>query len=215
MIGTALSIGGRILRYSLMTTLFFAVFGFLGNTLASGYQSVHAGGEQPVFDFKEFADKWTERLDNAEASIQNFASHFGVTTHAAEGARVVHVADGDTITVDVNGDRKVIRIIGADTPETKKPGEPIQCYGRAASDHTKKTLDGERVTLSYDKERTDRYGRTLAYVAHHGRDYSANLIRGGYARTLTIPPNTAHAHIYEKLQRKAKKAKRGLWGACK
>ena len=55
-------------------------------------------------------------------------------------ATVVHVADGDTIVVDVAGHTEKVRILGADTPETVDPRKPVQCYGPEASAHTKARL---------------------------------------------------------------------------
>ncbi len=73
--------------------------------------------------------------------------------------------------------------------------------------------------LAFDRERRDDYGRLLAYVytgegSGHSRFVNATLVRGGYARTLTIAPNTAHAALLTRLQKGAGRAGRGLWGAC-
>lgn len=129
-------------------------------------------------------------------------------------ARVERVVDGDTLKL-AGGDR--VRLIGVDTPETKKPGTPVQCYGKAASAFTERLVEGRRVTLTFDAEREDRYGRVLAYVARasDGLDVNAELVRRGYARTLTIAPNDAHAAEYAALQRTARRHGRGLWAACR
>jgi micrococcal nuclease len=72
------------------------------------------------------------------------------------------------------------------------------------------------VRLTLDVEPRDRYGRLLAYV--HRRDdglfVNAELVRRGYATTLTIPPNVRHAERFRTLAREARKAGRGLWSAC-
>ena len=57
-----------------------------------------------------------------------------------------------------------MRYIGVDTPESVKPGEPVQCYAKQASDFNERLVDGRRVRLRIGRERTDRYGRMLAYV---------------------------------------------------
>ena len=59
---------------------------------------------------------------------------------------------------------KKVRLIGIDTPETVKPNTPVQPYGKEASNYSKQHLNGKDVYLEYDKEKEDRYGRTLAYV---------------------------------------------------
>jgi micrococcal nuclease len=103
-----------------------------------------------------------------------------------------------------------------DTPESVKPGTPVQCYAKAASHENERLVDGERVRLRYDAEREDRYGRTLAYVyrARDGVFVNAELVRRGYARQLTIPPNVAHAGLFGRLAARARERGRGLWRAC-
>jgi len=51
-------------------------------------------------------------------------------------ARVVKVIDGDTVDVSIDGKVARVRLIGIDTPETKKPNTPIECYGPEASQRT-------------------------------------------------------------------------------
>jgi micrococcal nuclease len=126
---------------------------------------------------------------------------------------VSRVVDGDTIVLE-GGTR--VRYIGVDTPESVKPGTPVQCYAKAASRFNARLLDGERVQLRYDAERTDRYGRTLAYVyrVRDGLFINAELVRRGYATTLTIAPNVAHADEFTSLARDARRHGRGLWSSC-
>jgi micrococcal nuclease len=128
-------------------------------------------------------------------------------------ARVQRVVDGDTIVL-AGGER--VRYIGVDTPESVKPGTPVQCYAKAASHANERLVEGQRVRLRYDAERRDRYGRTLAYVyrARDGLFVNAALVRGGYATPLTIPPNVAHADEFKRLARTARRAGTGLWSAC-
>ena len=70
--------------------------------------------------------------------------------------------------------------------------------------------------LAFDAERTDRYERTLAYVFRTSDllFINATLIRGGYARTLRIKPNTEYANAFDELQKRAQEARDGLWGQC-
>src|SRR3954468_11270326 len=79
-------------------------------------------------------------------------------------ARVLRVVDGDTIAVRLDGRQERVRYIGVDTPETKKPGSPVECYGRRASAENERLVEGARVRLVADAEARDRYGRMLAYV---------------------------------------------------
>jgi micrococcal nuclease len=130
---------------------------------------------------------------------------------------VVRAVDGDTIIVESGGRTEDVRLIGMDTPETVDPQRPVGCYGPQASDYTKHLLTGRRVTLEYDRVQRDRYGRYLAYVYLDGPPrvfVDARLVALGYARTMAIPPNTAHARLFAQLERRAALAGRGLWTAC-
>jgi micrococcal nuclease len=135
-------------------------------------------------------------------------------------ARVTHVVDGDTIDVrPVNGDEETVRYIGIDTPETVKPGTPVQCGGPRAHEVNDRLVYGKTVTLRFDAERRDVYGRLLAYVylPRPGRPplfVNAELARRGLARTLTIPPNDSFAPLFARLAGRAGVRGRGLWGNC-
>jgi micrococcal nuclease len=129
-------------------------------------------------------------------------------------AVVTRVVDGDTIEVSLDGRREDVRYIGVDTPESVKPGTPVQCYGRRASEFNHRLVEGRRVALRFDHERRDDYGRLLAYAYLGHRMVNAMLLRRGYARTLTIAPNTTHAGRFARLELRAGRAGRGLWGAC-
>lgn len=127
---------------------------------------------------------------------------------------VTRVVDGDTVEVALDGGEEDVRYIGVDTPETVKPGEPVQCFGPQASRFNHRLVEGRQVRLVFDVERRDVYGRLLAYVYLGKRFLSAELVRRGLARTLTIPPDDRFAGRLERLEIAAARAGRGLWGAC-
>lgn len=148
---------------------------------------------------------------------------------ASATALVTRVVDGDTVEVRIDGEVEDVRLIGVDTPETVKPGEPVQCFGLRASGFTHRQLEGQQVRLVFGVERRDAYGRLLAYVylapttlyvsedikgRLRDRFLNAILIRRGLARSLTIPPNDRFAARFERLELAAARAGRGLWGAC-
>ena len=95
-----------------------------------------------------------------------------------------------------------------------------QRIGRGLQFAVNEGLVGDRtVTLRFDAERRDVYGRLLAYVylpRAGGRPLFVNaaLLRGGYATTLTIAPNVRFADRFAALARQARDAGRGLWSAC-
>jgi len=129
-------------------------------------------------------------------------------------AEVLRVVDGDTIEVSVGGREEDVRYIGVDTPESVTPGQPVECFGRRASAFNERVVGGREVKLRFDRELRDRYGRLLAYVHAGPRLVNAELVRRGYARTLTIPPNDSRAGLLTRLEREAGQAGRGIWGGC-
>lgn len=141
-----------------------------------------------------------------------------LVTGGTASARLERVVDGDTIVAEVGGREERVRYIGIDTPETVKPNTPVECFGPEAHDLNARLLGdaGTALTLHFDRELRDRYGRLLAYV-HRTRDglfVNARLIDAGAARTLPIAPNTAHAAELSGLQHGARAAGRGLWASC-
>lgn len=128
--------------------------------------------------------------------------------------KVKKVVDGDTFWVE-DGSKKgmKIRLIGVDAPESRnafrKKKEP---FGEASKQYLINLIDGKRVRLKYDVSRYDRYGRTLAYAwLEDGTFINAKLLQDGYAVVMTVPPNIKYADYFLKLQRKARRANRGLW----
>jgi len=127
---------------------------------------------------------------------------------------VVAVADGDTIEVARDGERDIVRLLGVDTPETRHPTEPIECFGPEAAAYTARRLTGRTVRLEGDVEARDRYDRRLAYVILDGERFNDELLRLGYAELLVIEPNHAHARTMLRAELDAKRARRGLWDEC-
>lgn len=129
-------------------------------------------------------------------------------------AQVTRVVDGDTIEVQLGGRTEDVRYIGVDTPETVKPDTPVQCFGPRASSFNHALVERRRVRLVFGVERRDVYGRLLAYVYLGRRFVNAMLVRRGLARSLTIRPNDRFAPLFRRLELRAARAGRGLWGAC-
>lgn len=125
-------------------------------------------------------------------------------------AVIKRVVDGDTFELDTG---EKVRMIGVDTPETVKPNHPVEPYGKEASNYSKELLTGKKVKLRFDVEPYDRYKRLLAYVyLEDGTFVNEQLIRDGYARIMTIPPNVAQAEVFLAAEREAREQNRGLWG---
>jgi len=135
---------------------------------------------------------------------------------------VRRVIDGDTLQLET-GER--VRLIGIDTPElhesnklykdSKKSGQDIltiKKLGQRAYEFTKNLVEGKRVSLEFDVEKHDVYGRTLAYVyLKNGTFVNAEIVKQGYASLMTFPPNVKYADLFVKLYQEARVNKRGLW----
>lgn len=129
--------------------------------------------------------------------------------------RVDRVVDGDTAKVWIDGKDEYVRYIGIDTPESVRPDHPVECYGEEAKRFNERLLDrSSQVTLEFDEEERDRHGRLLAYVYSGSTLLQAELLKGGYATTLEVPPNTSKAKEFGQLEDEAREAGRGLWSAC-
>lgn len=141
---------------------------------------------------------------------------FGGGGSGSTDGRVVRVVDGDTVHVALPGGQETVRYIGMDTPESVKPHTPVQCFSKRASARNRALVAGREVTLRFDAERRDRYGRLLAYVYRRsdGLFVNAELVREGLARGYPFPPNTSHARAFADLERGARSHDRGLWRTC-
>jgi micrococcal nuclease len=147
---------------------------------------------------------------NARRPAPARASHPGA-------AVVTRVVDGDTLRVRLAGREERIRLIGIDTPESVKPGTPVECFAKESAARTTALVPpGTTVRLVRDIEARDRYGRLLAYVYRLSDDLFVNLALAtdGYAAPLTIPPNVAHADEFAAAAGQARRGRRGLWAAC-
>ncbi|MEO6651063.1 MAG: thermonuclease family protein [Ilumatobacteraceae bacterium] len=134
-------------------------------------------------------------------------------------ATVEYVVDGDTIDVMIDGREERVRLTGIDTPEKARrdTGAPAQCFGDEATSYTATLLPvGTPVRLERDVVGRDDYGRILAYVyrVDDGIFVNYEIVRQGYARPLTIPPNVIFSDRMVDAARDAEADDVGLWSAC-
>jgi micrococcal nuclease len=118
----------------------------------------------------------------------------------------------------MDGKEEKVRLIGLDTPETKKPNSPVECFGKAASDYAHKLMDNQSVRLEADPINTnrDRYDRLLRYVyLKDGRMVNSEMIKQGYGFAYLSFPFTK-SDEFRQIQKQARETEQGLWanGAC-
>ncbi|PZD93809.1 nuclease [Paenibacillus sambharensis] len=125
----------------------------------------------------------------------------------AETAEVLRIIDGDTFAA---ADGRKVRLVGVDTPETHGTAE---YYGKEASAYARAELEGRKVIMFKDVSETDRYGRLLRFVFVEGETemFNEQLIKRGYANTMTISPDVTFADRFKELEREAREAGAGLW----
>lgn len=139
--------------------------------------------------------------------------------HAADNSsrKVFRVIDGDTLILSPN---EKVRLIGVDTPETKHPKKPIECFGREATEFTTRIAAGKMVSLRLDEVNAvvghkDKYGRTLGYVyLEDGTFLNAEIIRQGFGHAYTRFP-FRYLEKFTALQREARERGVGLWSGCR
>ena len=128
--------------------------------------------------------------------------------------QVYKVIDGDTFyCVDEQNIEYKVRLIGVDTPEIRNYGKKQKgYYGKEAKDFLTDLLLNKTVFLEFDLDKYDQYNRMLAYVYLEDNTFvNAELVKNGFARIMTIQPNSKYADTFYKLQQEARENKTGLW----
>lgn len=134
-----------------------------------------------------------------------------VTLPPGEAAQVIEVVDGDTIWVILKDREEKVRYIGVDTPELNPP----QCYAGEAKERNRALVEGKTVYLEGDVLDRDPYERLLRYVWLRDRQLvNTILIREGYGRAVSIPPNTKYVAEFEAEEKKARSLNLGIWAYC-
>ncbi|MCA0387417.1 MAG: thermonuclease family protein [Bacteroidetes bacterium] len=141
-------------------------------------------------------------------------------------AIVDKITDGDTFSVVFNERKEKIRLIGIDTPESKKnkqsekqsnneniDQETIVSMGKKAKEFMASLIKkGDKVRLEFDVQERDKYGRFLCYVyLEDGRMMNEVIIKEGYAYPLTIAPNVKYEEKFREAFRFARENSKGLW----
>ena len=128
---------------------------------------------------------------------------------------VSKISDGDTFYVKTeNSEKFKIRLIGIDAPESYNVGTKVrkEYFGKEAKIYLTNLLKNKKVKLTFDVQKTDRYGRILAYAyLENGVFLNRHLVENGYAVVATFPPNVKFVEVFTKAEKSARNKKRGLW----
>lgn len=128
--------------------------------------------------------------------------------------QVVKVVDGDTIKVEKDGKVSTIRLIGINTPETKDPRKPVECFGVEASNKMISLVNNQNVELENDdsQDNKDKYGRILRYVfLTNGTNVNYLMIKEGYAYEYTYNTPYKYQKKFKDAQSWAQQKNLGLW----
>ncbi|MBZ0159029.1 MAG: thermonuclease family protein [bacterium] len=121
---------------------------------------------------------------------------------ADELVRVKRVYDGDTLLLE---DGRKVRYLGINAPEYQEP------FYLKAKRLNESLVMGREIRLEFDRERTDGYGRVLAYVYAGDEMVNARLVQEGLAHAFFIGPNRKHNALLLRLQAEAQLHKVGIW----
>ena len=119
----------------------------------------------------------------------------------ATSYKVLKVGDGDTITIQMDGEKKKIRLYGIDTPEIN------QSFGTEAKQFLSDQILNKEVEI--EVKDTDRYKRLVAIVYLNNKSMNELLLKEGWA--WWYEAYAKKEYKYKELQEEAQKRKRGMW----
>lgn len=136
----------------------------------------------------------------APAKGENFPAPHALASQAVIQAEVTGVADGDTLSIVLDGTRHSIRLARIDAPEKRQP------FGRRSEQSLRQLVWKRTVTLAW--HHLDRYGRPIAVVTLDGLDVNAEQVKRGMAWVYRQYSQDTKLIAFE---REARAAKLGLW----
>lgn len=118
--------------------------------------------------------------------------------------QIVHISDGDTLTLQTNQGQKLkIRLYAIDAPEKAQP------YGPQATGILR-NLVGNMFVMVYVED-VDRYGRIVGRVFYDRQDINAEMIRLGAAWHYKFYDKSGEYQRYADLEEYARNNRKGLW----
>lgn len=129
-----------------------------------------------------------------------FATFLLLAPLAALAHQVVHIADGDSLTLQVGRKRLKLRLAGIDAPEMQ------QSFGRQARQSLYQLCWGK--DAQYDSKAIDRFGRTVASLRCNGIDAGRAQVERGMAWAASRGRKNTDLQA---LETAARRQKTGLW----
>ncbi len=122
--------------------------------------------------------------------------------------------DGDTINLKINGEKKRVRLLAIDTPESVTPEKPVEAYGKDASNFTCNLVkNAKKIEIEYDfnSDKEDKFGRVLAYVYADDVMIQEELLKNGLAKVAYLYDTYIYTEKFKELESVAKEKKVGIW----
>ncbi len=141
---------------------------------------------------------------------------FSFNSVLAEEVKFSKCIDGDTADLVIDGEIKKVRFLAIDTPETKHPTKGSEPFGKEASEYTCMSLKKAKdISLEYEKDKTDKYDRVLAWVFTDGDLLQGKLVREGLAKVAYIYDDYAYTKKLQRYEAEAKRKKLNIWSDYK
>lgn len=164
--------------------------------------------------------------DDGDEPLQLHGVDPDIPTGSQEVVVVGHT-DGDTIRVRLAHDGVAgsagsvvsVRLLEIDTPESRDPGQPDQCYAAEASFALARLMPiGTVAWAEADRELLDRFGRTLLYLRTTDGSrvtfVNQRLVERGFAIAVLYEPNDRYIDLMRAAQARAEREDVGLWSDC-
>ena len=146
--------------------------------------------------------------------------------YARQKTIVTRIIDGDVIQVIYGGVEKRVRLIGIDAPESRIDRKAlkeanmsehdieaiVEMGAKAKAFVISLIKRGNFITIEFDIQEKDRYGRLLCYVyLSNGKMLNEEIVKAGYANVKSILPNVKYKDRFLNAFEYAKETERGLW----
>lgn len=150
-------------------------------------------------------DLFLEQINGVNKTVENE----NLSEISEESVKVERVIDGDTLVLE-NGQK--VRYIGIDSPETTSKDETTNCFAELSLNKNKELVEGKMVKLEKDISETDKFDRLLRYVFVDGLFVNEYLVKEGYAKVSTFPPDVKYQEVFKNEEKTAREDNKGLWG---
>lgn len=120
--------------------------------------------------------------------------------------KVLYNHNGDTITAQINDKKERIRLIGI---EAHKMGQ-----GSLAEESQlflEKLTKNKDIIIETDTQERDQFGRLLGYIYVDNKFINAEIVKEGFAKVYTVPPNIKYSEQISKAQIEARNLGKGIW----